>query len=445
MYLYLHNFNIYIYTFFFSFFKNLYIHKVKVLLYDVNRIFYIALNLYDKYLIKDFFFINIKSVNKIKWIFFYNLKTKIFIQIRYFKNFFVYVIFLQQFYIIFQKNFIYKSAIRFFGVGFFYLYYSVCILIIDASLTDDEPLWEPIEWSLVQTWILFLFIFAWIAENLITSRYGSYTGRDKRVWFAWYKTFWLIELYYILNFALVIIFVIIPFFFELNYNLSFLISWWQWYTKLFFFKFIFLYTVILLFSFILQLNVRWFFWKKSFFIVILINLFISYLLYIHFIMSFWGYFTNPIWYQQVRPIDYIQLSHEPARWGWGAAKKDHFTYHSVKTVFWFKNDNLYAASFLLIHLYFFLSLFFLYIYWIILFRRVYSMNEIPFTLLTYCISSLKQFFYLFLCIFFFIFFSYISHFIRFPLEYLWLINMKYWFIQFTCILYNYFFIFYEII
>ena len=93
-----------------------------------------------------------------------------------------------------------QIAIRFFGVGLFYIYYSTFIMYIDACLTDDEPIWEPIEWSLVQTWILFLFTFAWIAENLIVSRYGSYTGRDKRVWFAWYKTFWLMELYYIINF-----------------------------------------------------------------------------------------------------------------------------------------------------------------------------------------------------------------------------------------------------
>ena len=238
-----------------------------------------------------------------------------------------------------------QVCIRFFGLGFFYVYYTVYILYIDACLTDDEPLWEPIEWSLVQTWILFLFMFAWIAENLIVSRYGNYSGRDKRVWFAWYKTFWLIELYYIINFGIVIILVIIPFYYEINYNLSFIVSWWHWYTRLFFFKFISLYSCILLLSLILHLNIRWFFWKKLFIYIIFINIFIGYLLYTHFIMSFWGYLTNPIWYQQVRPIDYIQLSHEPAKWGWGTAKKDHFTYHSVKTVFWFKNDNLYAAAF----------------------------------------------------------------------------------------------------
>jgi hypothetical protein len=47
-----------------------------------------------------------------------------------------------------------------FSFGFFYLQGFAFILFIDACLTDDEPLWEPVEWSLVQTWILFIFAFA---------------------------------------------------------------------------------------------------------------------------------------------------------------------------------------------------------------------------------------------------------------------------------------------
>ena len=339
------------------------------------------------------------------------------------------------------KHYINQILVRFLGVGLFYLYYSTFIMYIDACLTDDEPIWEPIEWSLVQTWILFLFTFAWIAENLIVSRYGSYTGRDKRVWFAWYKTFWLMELYYIINFGAAIIFVIVPFYYELNYNLSYVVSWWHWYTRLFFFKFISIYSVVLMYGIILQFSVRWLFWKKSLVHIIIINIFIGYLLYTHFIMAFFGYFTNPTWYQQSRPIDYIQLSHEPSRWGWGTAKKDHFTYHNVKTVFWFKNDGPYASAFLLSHLYVFLSLFFLYIYWITLFRRVYSMSEVPLTFTTYCVSSLKQFFYLFLCIYLFILFSYGSHYLRYPVEYSFALNTPNWFTNFLEILRDYYTLF----
>ena len=121
-----------------------------------------------------------------------------------------------------------------FSFGFYYLRGLFVILFVDACLTDDEPLWEPIEWSLVQTWILFIFTFAWIAENLIVSRYGSYTGRDKRVWMGWYKTFWMIEGFYVLNYGAASVFVIIPFYYETNYNLSFVYSWWNWYSRTFF-------------------------------------------------------------------------------------------------------------------------------------------------------------------------------------------------------------------
>jgi hypothetical protein len=331
---------------------------------------------------------------------------------------------------------------RFFGVGFFYLSYSCFIMYIDACLTDDEPLWEPIEWSLVQTWILFLFTFAWIAENLIVSRYGSYTGRDKRVWFAWYKTFWLCEGYYIINFGAVVLLVIVPYYYETNYDVSFLFSWWHWYSRVFFFKFISLFSLILILALVLQMSVRWLFWKKSLLLIIFINIFIGYLLYTHFIMAFFGYFTDPVWYQKTRSIDYVQLSHEPARWGWGPAKKDHFTYHGVRTVFWFKNDGPYASAFLLLHLYLFLSLFFLYIYWITLFRRVYSTCEVPLTLTTYCVSSLKQFFYLFLMMYLFIFLSYISHYLRYPVEALWTLNTPYWLTNFFIILKDYYTLFF---
>ena len=247
---------------------------------------------------------------------------------------------------------------RTFGEGFFYLRGLFIIFFIDACVTDDEPLWEPIEWSLVQTWLLFIFIFAWIAENLITSRYGSYTGRDKRVWFAWYKSFWLIDLCYAISYGLAALFVIVPFYYELTYSLSFVFSWWNWYTRVFFFKFISIFTIIILIAHILQLNTRWLNWKKLIFFILIINFFLAYLLYTHFIMAFFGYFTDPLWYQKSRSVDYIQLSHEPLKWGWGPAKRDHFTYHKVTTVFWFKNDGPFAGAFLMIHIFFFFYYFF---------------------------------------------------------------------------------------
>jgi hypothetical protein len=136
---------------------------------------------------------------------------------------------------VYLLNWLRSTSNKSFSFGFRYMQGFIFLLFIDACLTDDEPLWEPIEWSLVQTWILFIFLFAWVAENLIVSRYGSYTGRDKRVWMAWYKTFWLIEGFYIVNYGAAIVFVIVPFYYEINYNLSFVFSWWHWYSRVFFF------------------------------------------------------------------------------------------------------------------------------------------------------------------------------------------------------------------
>jgi hypothetical protein len=315
---------------------------------------------------------------------------------------------------------------RSFGFGFYYIQGFVFVLFIDACLTDDEPLWEPIEWSLVQTWILFIFTFAWIAENLIVSRYGSYTGRDKRVWMSWYKTFWLIEGYYVINYGAAIVFVIIPFYFETNYNLSFVYSWWHWYSRVFFFKYMSILSLILYIAYFLQISVRWINWRKGLFLIILVNIFLSYLIYTQFIITFLGFFTDPVWYQKTRPIDYIQLSHEPAKWGWGSAKKDHFTYHNVKTVFWFKNDGPFAAAMLMFQTFLFVCIFFLYIYWITLFRRVYAMKEIPLTLTTYCVSSLKQFFYFSFFMYLMVFMSYFANYSRLPIEFLWSLDSISW-------------------
>lgn len=313
------------------------------------------------------------------------------------------------------------------GEGFFYLRGLFLILFIDAALTDDEPLWEPIEWSLVQTWIMFIFGFAWIAENLITSRYGSYTGRDKRVWFAWYKTFWLIEGWYVLSMGAAALFVIVPFYYELTYSMSFVVSWWNWYSRVFFFKFISMYTIILLMAYYLQINMRWFHWKKSFVIIVFINFFLAYLLYTHFIMSFFGYFTDSSWYKKTRFVDYVQLSHEPNKWSWGNAKRDHFTYHKVSTVFWFKNDGPFAAAFLFFHFMFFFFLFLLYLYWITLVRRVFATKELTYVYTTFCVSALKQFFYYFFMLYILVFVSFIICYWRFPIEFYWTLNSYSWF------------------
>ena len=327
---------------------------------------------------------------------------------------------------------------RTFGEGYLYLRGLFFICFIDACLTDDEPLWEPVEWSLVQTWIFFIFIFSWIAENLITSRYGSYTGRDKRVWFAWYRTFWGIEAFFVLSMGATALFIIVPFYYELTYTISFVICWWNWYSRVFFLKLLSIMVIVLLISILLLIGTRWLNWKKIFFLVATINIFILFLLYTQFIVSFFGYFCDPVWYQKTRCIDYIQLSHEPLKWGFGPAKRDHFAYHNISTVFWYKNDRPFAAAMFFFSLTIFLSLFLIYIYWLILLRRIYSTKELSYTYLTYCVSCFRQFFYFLMLFFVFIFLSWIMAYWRFPIEYIWLINPSPWISVFYWFFYDYF-------
>lgn len=314
----------------------------------------------------------------------------------------------------------------------------IIIFGLDGLLSDDEPLWEPIEWSLVQTWLLFIFLFAWIGENLIASRYGSYVGRDKRVWFAWYKSFWLIEAWYLISYGAASLFVIVPFYYEITYSIAFLVSWWDWYTRVFVFKFVSILFLLLFLGTWVSINIRWIGWQKLFAILTTITLVLIYLFFFQFFTTVFAYFTDPLWYQKTRFNDFIQMSHEPNKWGWGNSKRDHFTYHRVSTVFWFKNDGPFAGAFLMINLYFLLTFFFSILFWLILLRKTYYIKEIHYTLLTYTLSSLRHTIYLFLMIYGLIFFSFLISYWRFPPELLWMANSPSWSLHFLDILFNYF-------
>lgn len=320
-------------------------------------------------------------------------------------------------------------------VSFVVAMFVVCF--VDALITDDEPLFEPVEWSLVQTWVLFIFGLAWVAENLICSRYGSYTGRDKRVWVAWYKTFWLIEGWYVLSFGAAAMFVMTPFYNEISYNVAMVVTWWNWYSRVFFFNFLSLYTVLLYLAYYTQLNLRHMGWKKALFYVAVINLGLGYLLYSQFLISFFCYFTDPNWYHKSRLVDYIQLSHEPNKWAWGNSKRDHFSYHKSTTVFWFKTDNPFAEALMFFNIFFFFCLLLTYIYWVVLFRRIYATQEVSYTYMTYCTSALRQFMYFFLAFYIFVIFSFVLSYWRLPIESAWMLSSGSLFSTFLSVLTDY--------
>lgn len=54
------------------------------------------------------------------------------------------------------------------------------------------------------------------------------------------------------------------------------------------------------------------------------------------------------------------------------------------------------------------------------------MKEIPLTLTTYCVSSLRQFFYFALFMYILVFISYLANYSRMPIEFLWAIDNASW-------------------
>ena len=229
-----------------------------------------------------------------------------------------------------------------------------------------------------------------------------------------------------MSFAVAALLIITPFYYELTYQFAFIFCWWHWYTRIFFFKFISSYLLLFIFSYLLQLSIRWFNWQKLFCLMVLITLCLLYLLYTIFIISFFGFFTDPLWYQKNRHVDYIQMSHEPWKWGWGDERRDHFTYHNVSTVFWFKSDGPFASVFLLSHLLLFLILFFTVFYWLILLRKTYVLKEISYSFTIFTIYTLKQFFYFFLLLFGSIIATFIINYCRLPIELWWSCTVDSW-------------------
>ena len=287
----------------------------------------------------------------------------------------------------------YNAYKLFFKEHVFIIFNLILIFIIDAIISDDEPLFEPIEWSLWQSWLLGLLIISWCAETLISSTYGNYIGRDKRVWNALYKSYWLVQLYLMASLLLITIFAIIPFYFELQSCCAVWISFWNWYNRIFMWKAISIHFVLLLFAFILQINSRWVTYSKVMIILAIIIMLLGALIYTNLTVLMFLYFTNPTTYNTNLNVDYTQLSGVPNRWGWGFSQKDHFSYHSTPTVFWYKYDFCYISSCLIIQLFFTFSYILLFIQICLVFRKFYTTKIITYTLLTYYANMIRVYFY----------------------------------------------------
>lgn len=299
--------------------------------------------------------------------------------------------------------------------GMFFLRNLAVILFIDTLVIDDEPLWEPTEWTLVQTWVLFIFFFSWIAETLISSKYGSFTGRDKRVYQGLFRGYWYSIGWFAFNILLTVVFVATPFYFELNYTVSSVVTWWNWYNRLFFYKISICFFFIFLILLSMQLGLRWLNWSKLFFLSLVVFVLLSFIFYTQFIVVFFSYFTDMDNYSNNAFDGYSALSQGPLRWGWGS-REDTYSYHQTPGSFWNKNDGLYSSSLFLINIFIFLLLVMTLLQWILFVRRMYSTKDMSYTFLTYASSNIRNFFYSLMFLALTLLVSVFYQYLRTPLE-----------------------------
>lgn len=311
-----------------------------------------------------------------------------------------------------KKKIIISFFLNLFDKSTLLLVYFIALFFLDFILDSDEPLWEPIEWSFVQNWILIIFSISWICENLILSRFGSFSNHDKKIWFSWFKTLLLIEFYFFITLIITIYLIIIPFYFEITYNIFFIILWWNWLSKFFFAKLFNYLLVIFFLSLLIQIVLKNHSNNNILFFILINILFIFKIFFIQFFLTIFCFLTDQIWYVKNKNNTLIQISHEPQKWGWGFENKDHFQYHSTKTTFWFKNDGPFAESLFLINFFILIFIISLLIFWLILFKKLLIKNNLSYLYVTITISFTKFFFILYNCLFLLV----ISN--------IWLINMK---------------------
>lgn len=295
----------------------------------------------------------------------------------------------------------------------------VLLASIELLLFDDEPLWEPLEWTFAQSFCLYLFLFSWIAETLISSKYGSFTGRDKRVYLGLYRSLWYVEIYFMFNLFIVSLFVIVPFYFEVTYPVSYIVSWWDFIDLNFLAKISFILWLVSYVGLSLQLSNRWANWELTFGLSTLITILIFYLFVVYSFNFFFIFFTDILWFKKSGWLDFQALSNGLTKWGWGNETRDHFSYHKTTTSFWYKNDSTFASAFFLIQFFIFISLMFLSLQWTMVIRSLWANKDVSYTSLNYAINSIVQFYYSYLFIYTFTVMSVIYQLSRIAVDSTW--------------------------
>lgn len=301
-----------------------------------------------------------------------------------------------------------------------YILFLVSFLLIDILLLDDEPFLEPIEWSWIQSFLLYTCLFAWLVETIVSSNYGSFTGRDKRVYIGLFKCYWFIELLFMFTVFITAVFIWTPFYFEITYKVSHIVSWWSWYNRIFFFKYITIFFILDIIISILFINLKWFNYKKIFMLMSLILICLFYIFYFQFLIIFFGYFSDILSFKNNNLTGFNKLQEGPYRTHWGDSNRDFFNYKRSSLNIWYKNDSQYALSVFFINIFNFLSISFLIIQLILILSKIFWTKKISYSLLTYFNSSLNNFFLFYIFFFSFLVIIFIYQLMRYTNDFSWI-------------------------
>ena len=373
--------NPYLYLYLYIYYHLITKTLVDLIDYKLNKVFYN--NYFEYFFIFFFSFFYIYGID---------IKYKNIVYKDYFNLYYKYIKFF-----IFFKFFILSYKLKI--LNLLYIYILKILLILDFFLYEDEPFFEPSDISLLQVYLLYLFLFSWIYDNIIKSRFGYFTGHDKILFIGLFKTYWFMKLFFILNLTIIFIFLYLTFFYELNYSLSNFFYFWDYLSLYYFFKISSIYIYILIICNVILIANRWLNWKFQFILSLVILILLFFIFYFLFINLFLSFFSDKNRFDKINWLDYFSISKGPKKWGFGDKKfyiRKLFNHHDCNYSYWFKNNFFMSSFFFLFNFFFLFFMFILIIKWVFFIKYIYLNKDISYTFLTFIIYNIKQFYLLLL-------------------------------------------------
>lgn len=290
------------------------------------------------------------------------------------------------------------------------------VIILDGLLLDDEPIFEPLEWSLIQTWVIYIYGLTWASEVLFSSRFGSYTNRDKIVWIGLFKNYYGILNWLLINLIILTVFVTLPFYSELTYLFSYAALWWNWFSAPYFFRLFSLFAVLLSCTKLVSLSLRWSSKSVTSMLLLFSLLIVSTIFYFQAVTTILSYSSDIHIFNKTGWSELSRIVNGPLKWGWGSQTRDHFSYHKTTTLIWAKNDFAILRSLLLFNIFLFLFLLILFLQISIYLKISYTSSGLSFNQIN-TLNNLIQYFLILLSFgFILVMLSIMYQYLRIPYE-----------------------------